>query len=104
MGENIADNGGLTVSLNALKKVLTGSEEPIDGFTPLQRFFISYGTIWRENIRDKKLARDIKEDVHAPAESRVNGAVFNIPEFYEAFPVKETDKLFITLENRASIW
>lgn len=104
LGENIADNGGLTVSLNALKKVLTGSEEPIDGFTPLQRFFISYGTIWRENIRDKKLARDIKEDVHAPAESRVNGAVFNIPEFYEAFPVKETDKLFITLENRASIW
>lgn len=104
LGENIADNGGLTVSLNALKKVLTGKEEPIDGFTPMQRFFISYGTIWRENIRDKKLARDVKEDVHAPAESRVNRSVFNIPEFYEAFEVKADNHLFIPLEKRASIW
>lgn len=104
LGENIADNGGLTVSMNAFKKVLTGAEEKIDGFTPVQRFFLSYATIWRENVRDKKLARDIKEDVHAPGESRVNRAVFNIPEFYEAFPVKAEDHLFIPQENRASIW
>ncbi|HAQ65148.1 MAG TPA: peptidase M13 [Bacteroidales bacterium] len=104
LGENIADNGGLTVSMNAFKKVLTGTEEKIDGFTPVQRFFLSYATIWRENVRDKKLARDIKEDVHAPGESRVNRAVFNIPEFYEAFPVKATERLFIPLESRASIW
>lgn len=104
LGENISDNGGMTVSMNALKKILTGKEENIDGFTPMQRFFLSYGTIWRENIRDKKLARDIMEDVHAPAESRVNRAVFNIPEFYEAFAVKATDRLYIPLENRASIW
>jgi len=104
LGENISDNGGLTISLHALKKVLDGSEKRIDGFMPLQRFFLSYAQIWRENVRDKKLARDIREDVHAPAESRVNRAVFNIPEFYEAFAIPEDAKLYIAPGARASIW
>ena len=104
LGENISDNGGLTIALNALKKNLNGQEESVDGFTPLQRFFLSYAQIWRENVRDKKLARDIREDVHAPAESRVNRAVFNIPEFYEAFAVEKTDRLYIPEAQRASIW
>lgn len=104
LGENISDNGGLTISLHALQKVLSGNEKKIDGFTPLQRFFLSYAQIWRENVRDKKLARDIREDVHAPAESRVNRAVFNIPGFYEAFDIPKDAKLYIEPSSRASIW
>ncbi|HML85778.1 MAG TPA: M13-type metalloendopeptidase, partial [Bacteroidales bacterium] len=84
--------------------VLKGDEKEIDGFTPMQRFFLSYAQVWRESIRDKKLMRDIKEDEHSPAEARVNKALFNINEFYEAFDIKSDAKLFIQPEKRATIW
>ncbi|MGD0711047.1 MAG: M13 family metallopeptidase [Bacteroidales bacterium] len=106
LGENIADFGGITVSLNALKKVwkTTGDTASIDGFTPLQRFFLSYGQVWRMTIRDKDQMRKLKEDVHAPGVARVNAVVRNVPELYEAFKIKPTDPLYYAPDKRAKIW
>lgn len=106
LGENISDLGGLTIALNAVKEAWKRNPPPekIDGFTPLQRFFLSYAQIWRSNIRDKELMRRLKEDVHSPAIARVNGIVYNIPEFYVAFEIKQTDKRYIPAELRAVIW
>jgi len=106
LGENIADIGGVTIALNALKNALISSKDTssIDGFTPLQRFFISYAQNWRMSIRDKELMRRLKEDVHSPGLARVNAVISNIPEFYKAFNIKTTDPLFIAPEKRAKIW
>lgn len=105
LGENIADFGGLTISLEALKMAIGDLNAPkIDDFTPLQRFFISYSQIWRQNIRDKELMQRVKTDVHSPAVTRVNGGVVNVPEFYEAFGVKADNKLYVAPEQRAVIW
>ncbi len=106
LGENIADYGGLTMSYLAYRKSLEGKQEPakIDGFTAEQRFFLSYGNIWRQIIRDKELMRRVKEDVHSPGNFRVNGALFNIPELYNAFEIKPDEPLYISPEKRASIW
>jgi len=105
LGENIADYGGLTISYNAFKKLVAKGNEPtIDGFTPQQRFFLSYANVWRQGIRDKELMRRIKEDVHSPGKFRVNGALFNIPEFYDAFNISPKDPLYRAPENRPMIW
>lgn len=104
LSENIADLGGLAVSLTALKKVMKNQPQgSIDGFTPLQRFFISYAQLWKLSIRDKELIRRIKEDFHATSEARVNGIVYNFPEFYDAFGIT-SGKRFISSENRIKIW
>jgi len=107
LGENIADLGGATISFNAYKLSLAGKEtpKPIDGFTDTQRFFLSYGQIWRTNMRDAELRKRVKTDEHSPAKVRINGVVYNMPEFYEAFPdVKPGDKLFRAPEQRPVIW
>lgn len=106
LGENIADFGGLTISLEAYNMSLEGKKRPadIDGFTDIQRFFLSYATIWRGKIREKALIRKVKESVHPWGEYRVNGALFNIPEFYEAFNIKPEDALYRTPEQRPVIW
>ncbi|SDC65776.1 M13 family metallopeptidase [Williamwhitmania taraxaci] len=105
LGENIADYGGLTISYNAYKKIVAkGDQESIDEFTPQQRFFLSYANVWRQGIRDKELMRRVKEDVHSPGKFRVNGALFNIPEFYDAFAIATTDPLYRAPENRPMIW
>ncbi len=105
LGENIGDFGGLTIAYEALKIAKNGNlSEKIDGFTLSQRFFLSYASIWRSNIRDEELKRNLKEDVHSPARFRVNGGLFNIPEFYEAFNIKKTDKLYRSVEQRPVIW
>ncbi|HQI69611.1 MAG TPA: M13 family metallopeptidase [Bacteroidales bacterium] len=106
LGENIADMGGITVALVALKKAMQGKDmnAKIDGFTHLQRFFLSYAQIWRGNTRDKELMRRLKEDVHSPKEARVNGQVYNIPEFYTAFDIKQTDKFYKAENLRPVIW
>ncbi|MCO5251565.1 MAG: M13 family metallopeptidase [Candidatus Kapabacteria bacterium] len=106
LGENIADLGGVTVSLTALKKALKGNVETpaIDGFTPLQRFFISYSQVWRQNIREEEEMRRLKEDVHSPGVYRVNGTLPNVPEFYKAFNITEANKLYMPVEKRAIIW
>ncbi len=107
LGENIADLGGITVTLNAYKLSLEGKEapKPIDGFTDLQRFFLSYAQIWRTNMRDAELKKRVRTDEHSPAKVRINGVVYNVPEFYTAFPqVKEGDKLFRPADQRPVIW
>ncbi len=106
LGENIADYGGLTISYLAFQKSLNGKEAPknIDGYTANQRFFLSYANVWRQIIRDKELMRRVKEDVHSPGKFRVNGALFNIPEFYEAFEINPNEALYIAPEKRAKIW
>ena len=105
LGENIADLGGLNIAWDAYQMTEEAQRnESIDDFTPAQRFFISYGTVWRNNIRDKALERRIKEDVHSPAEARVNRALGSMPHFYEAFECVEGDKMYIAPEERAKIW
>jgi putative endopeptidase len=107
LGENIADLGGATVAFNAYKLSLEGKEapKPIDGFTNFQRFFLSYGQIWRTNMRDEELRKRVKTDEHSPAKVRINGVVYNMPEFYAVFSnVKLGDKLFRVAEQRPVIW
>ena len=105
LGENIADHGGLQVSHNAyLKTKESQSAKPIDGFTPEQRFFLSYATLWAGNVRDAEVLRLTKIDPHSLGKWRVNGALPHIDAWYEAFNVKETDALYIPKEKRASIW
>jgi putative endopeptidase len=106
LGENIADYGGLIIAYHALQKSMKGDNrpEPIDGFTPEQRFFLSYANVWRQVIRDQELMRRVKEDPHSPGLFRVNGAVFNINEFYEAFDIDPNDKLYRAPEVRPTIW
>ena len=107
LGENIADLGGATVAYNAYKFSLDGKEapKPIDGFTNFQRFFLSYAQIWRANMRDEELRKRVKTDEHSPSKVRVNGVVYNMPEFYSAFTnIKSGDKLFRTAEQRPVIW
>jgi putative endopeptidase len=107
LGENIADLGGATISFNAYKLSLAGKEtpRPIDGFADTQRFFLSYAQIWRTNMRDAELRKRVKTDEHSPAKVRINGVVYNMPEFYAAFPsVKLGDKLFRGADQRPVIW
>jgi putative endopeptidase len=105
LGENIADLGGLSIAWDAFQKTAQSkTDEQIDGFTPQQRFFLSYAGVWRQNILDKELASRLKEDVHSPGEARVNGPLYNMEVFYQAFDVKEDAKLYIAPEDRAVIW
>ncbi len=104
LGENIADLGGLNIAYNALKKVLTGKEQPIDGFTPDQRFFLAYAHLWAQNIRDKEIVRRTQTDVHSLGRFRVLGPLRNMPEFHKAFNVKEGDFMFLNVGDRAAIW
>ncbi len=106
LGENIADLGGVTISYQAFQNKLdeSGRPGPIDGFTPEQRFFISYAQVWRNNIRDRELMRQINEGPHSPGEARVNGIVYNLEAFYRAFDIHPEAARFIAPENRAEIW
>ena len=106
LGENIADIGGLRIAFESLKKAFeqNGKAGKIDGFTQEQRFFLTLAQVWRRNVRDKSLERQLKLDVHSPGRFRVNGPVSNMPEFYEAFDVKEGDALYKKPEERAAIW
>ncbi|ALO14754.1 Neutral endopeptidase [Salinivirga cyanobacteriivorans] len=105
LGENIADLGGLNISLTALKNTeqyKNGKE--IDGFTPLQRFFLAYAHVWAQNIRDKEKVRLTKVDVHSLGRNRVNEPLRNMPEFHKAFGAKQGDYMFLSEEQRAYIW
>lgn len=105
LGENIADHGGLQVSFNAYLKTeeLQGGKT-IDGFTPEQRFFLSYATLWGGNVRDAEILRLTKIDPHSLGKWRVNGALPHIDAWYDAFGIKETDAMYLPKEKRASIW
>jgi len=105
LGENIADNGGLQIAYHAFKKTREGkSSTPIDGFTPQQRFFLAYATVWAGNIRDEEIIRRTKLDSHSLGKWRVNGALPHMDAWYEAFDIKPTDPLYIQPEKRASVW
>ncbi len=105
LGENIADHGGLQVSYNAfLKTKEAESNKVIDGFTPAQRFFLSYATLWGGNVRDAEILRLTKIDPHSLGKWRVNGALPHIDAWYDAFDVKETNAMYLPKEKRASIW
>jgi len=105
LGENIADNGGLQIAFHAFKKTREGKlTTPIDRFTPQQRFFLAYATVWAGNIRDEEILRRTKLDMHALGKWRVNGSLPQIDAWYEAFGIKPSDPLYIQPDKRASIW
>ena len=105
LGENIGDLGGIGIGLLAYKMSLDGKEPPvIDGFTGIQRVFLGYAQIWRHKYRDEALRQLIMTDPHSPSMYRANGAVRNVPEFYEAFDVKQEHALYLPPEERVKIW
>lgn len=105
LGENIGDVGGLSIALLAYKLALNDKEPPVlDNFTGEQRVLIGWAQVWRHKIRDEALRVQINTDPHSPAKFRVNGVVRNIPEFYSAFNVQESDSLFLAPEKRVKIW
>lgn len=106
LGENIADLGGLTISYYAFQMAQKKNPQPkqIDGFTPNQRFFISWAQAWRNSQRPKSLMNMVKTNPHSPARFRVLGPLSNMKEFYEAFDVKEGDKMWRKKEDRVDIW
>jgi putative endopeptidase len=105
MGENIGDLGGLNAAYTAFKMTRQGqSIEKIDGFTPDQRFFLSWAQVWRGNILPESAAQLIKTDPHSPGEYRTIGAPVNMDAWYEAFGVKPGDKLYKKPEDRIRMW
>lgn len=105
LGENIADLGGIVIGLDAFKKTEQYKKgEKIDGLTPVQRYFLGYAMGWLGHARDASLANQIMTDVHAPNFLRVNGPFSNIPEFYEAFGIKEGDAMWRPDSMRVVIW
>lgn len=105
LGENIADLGGVTIAYTAFKKTKQGqSNEKIDGFTPDQRFFLSWAQVWRGKALPKTSMELIKNDPHSPGIWRCNGPLSNFEPFYKAFNVKEGDKMWRADSVRAKIW
>jgi len=105
LGENIGDFGGLQVAYTAFSKTEEAkSGKPIDGFTPQQRFFLSYAGLWAGNIRDEEIRRRTQMDVHSLGRWRVNGTLPHINAWYDAFNVTDKDSLYIAPEKRADIW
>lgn len=105
LGENIADQGGLRVSFTAMQNSFNGKHpKPIDGFTAEQRFYLSYGTIWAQNITAQEEARLTLLDVHSLGRNRVNVSVRNLDSFFEAFGIKEGDAMWRPAQERVVIW
>lgn len=106
LGENIGDLGGVNAAYDGLQKYLKENGNPglIDGFTPEQRFFISWATIWRTKARDEAIKNQVKTDPHAPGHYRAYVPLQNVDAFYEAFDIQDTDNLYIKPEERVKIW
>lgn len=105
LGENIGDLGGISIGLLAYTMSLDGKEAPvIDGFTGIQRVFLGYAQVWRNKYREEALRQLIQTDPHSPSMYRANGAVRNVPEWYEAFGVTEDHALYLPPEERVKIW
>ncbi|GAB3908692.1 M13 family metallopeptidase [Mucilaginibacter boryungensis] len=105
LGENIADIGGLAIAYNAFKNTEQGKgNTKIDGFTPDQRFFLSFAQVWRIKTRDETMRMRISVDPHSPEMYRVNGPLSNMPEFYKAFGIKPGDKMYREDKDRVKIW
>lgn len=105
LGENIADNSGLSIAYKAYEISLHGKPSPmIDGLTGEQRFYIGWAQAWRSKMRDNQQLEYLKSDPHSPAKIRGNGTLLNQKPFYDAFGVKKDDKMYIEPEKRVSIW
>ena len=106
LGENIGDLGGVQAAYEGLQIFLqkNGRPDKIDEFTPEQRFFLSWGTIWRTKMRDEALKNLIMTNPHAPGMYRAYMPLKNVDAFYEAFDVKEDDKMYLKPEDRVRIW
>ncbi|MBC3871586.1 M13 family metallopeptidase [Undibacterium oligocarboniphilum] len=105
LGENIADNSGLSIAYKAYQLSLGGKPAPvIDGYTGDQRLFMGWAQVWRGKARDAETIRLLNIDPHSPASVRGNAPLTNIPGFYAAFGVKEGDKMYIAPEKRITIW
>ncbi|UZO80039.1 M13 family metallopeptidase [Aquimarina sp. ERC-38] len=106
LGENIGDLGGVLAAYDGLQKYFeeNGRPENIDGFTPEQRFFMSWATVWRTLSRDDALRTQVKTDPHSPGKIRAIQPLLNVPAFYEAFNIKEGDSMYLAPENRVQIW
>jgi len=106
LGENIGDLGGLNVAYGGLQRYLRENGQPglIDGYTPEQRFYISWATVWRSKFKDESLRTQVNTDPHAPDMYRANGPISNIPDFYKAFGIKPGDKMYREDKDRVKIW
>lgn len=105
LGENIADQGGLRISYDAFKTTQQFQEgKKIDGFTPAQRFYLSYGRIWAEHMTEEAIYQQTKSDPHSIGRNRVNATLRNIDTWYDAFGVKEGDKMWLAPAERAIVW
>lgn len=108
LGENIADQGGLRVALTAFldnaRESASGISEVNDGFSTLQRFYLSYANVWADNIRDEEILARTKTDPHSLGRYRVNETLRNLSPFFEAFSIGEGDKMFRPEDERVVIW
>lgn len=105
LGENIGDNGGLQIAFRALQNTLQKEDLGVkDGFTPEQRFFLSWARVWASNMRPEYIEMIITTDPHSPNRARVNAALPQIDAWYKAFNVKKGQKLYLAPSKRARIW
>ncbi|MBB4800911.1 endothelin-converting enzyme/putative endopeptidase [Flavobacterium nitrogenifigens] len=106
LGENIGDLGGINAAYDGLQLYLKEKGNPglIDGFTPEQRFFISWATVWRTKTRDEAIKNQVKTDPHSPGMYRAYVPIQNVDAFYNAFNIKKGDKMYVEPEKRVKIW
>ncbi|BDT56851.1 peptidase M13 [Massilia varians] len=105
LGENIGDNSGLAIAYKAYKLSLKGKKAPvIKGLSGDQRFYMGWGQVWRAKMREPAQINQVKTDPHSPAQFRANGTLKNQPGFYDAFGVKEGDKMYLAPKDRVIIW
>jgi predicted metalloendopeptidase len=106
LGENIGDLGGINAAYDGLQLYLKENKNPglIDGYTPEQRLFISWATIWRSKMRDEALKNQVKTDPHSPGMYRAYVPLLNLETFYQAFDIKSGDGMYVAPEKRVIIW
>ena len=106
LGENIGDLGGVLGAYDGLQRYFkeNGRPDTIDGFTPEQRFFMSWATVWRTKQREEALRTQIQTDPHSPGMYRATEPLKNVDAFYEAFNIVEGDPMYVAPENRVRIW
>jgi predicted metalloendopeptidase len=105
LGENIADNSGLAIAYKAYKISLKGKKAPvIDGLSGEQRLYMGWAQVWRTKMREQQQIVQVKTDPHSPGQFRANGTLRNQPGFYDAFKVKQGDKMYLAPKDRVIIW
>ncbi|MGY3055027.1 putative endopeptidase [Pedobacter sp. UYEF25] len=105
LGENLADIGGLQIAYDAFKLTDEGKgDDKINGLSPDQRFFLSFAQVWRVKTRDEAQRVRLKTDPHSPSMFRVNGPVYNMDAFYQAFNIPSTAKMYIASKDRLGVW